>query len=109
MEGVVDNHAVQQAEVLYHGAAADVELAALVAGGVDARQHLHVLCYVGRAADGGHLLYLCRSQFLDAHLRLDAALFGLAVGDVHGLEHLGRRLEVDGDGDGAAVGEGHFL
>ena len=37
VEGVVDNHAVEEAEVLNHGAAADVELSALVAGGVDAR------------------------------------------------------------------------
>ena len=109
VEGVVDNHAVQQAEVLYHRAAAYVELAALVAGRVDARQHLHVLRYVGRAADGGHLLYLAGGELLHADLCLYTALLGLAVGNLHGLEHLCCRREVDGQGDDASVGDGDGL
>ena len=89
MERVIYNHAVQQAEVLYHGSATDVELSALVAGGTHARQHLHVLCDVGSAADGGHLLYLAGGQLLHAHLRLGAAFLHLVVGDFHRFKHLG--------------------
>lgn len=109
VEGVVDNHAVEEAEVLNHGAAADVELAALVAGGAHAGQHLHVLRYVGRAADGGHLLYLRRGDFLHADLCLQLALLLLAVGDFHGLEHLRRGPQVDGLGEDLALRKGNLL
>ena len=109
MEGVVDHHAVQQAEVLDHGASADVELAALVAGGVDAWQHLHVLRQVGGAADGGHLLYLRGGDFLHADLRLHLAFFFFAVGDFDSTEQLCRGLEVDGLGDDAVLLEDNLL
>ena len=40
VEWVIDNHAVEKAEVLNHGATADIELSALVASGVDSRKYL---------------------------------------------------------------------
>ena len=90
VEGVVDHHTVEEREVLHHRAAADVELAALVAGRVDAGQHLQVLRQVGLAADGGHLLDLRGGDFFDRHLRLHLAFAGLVGRDDDVLQaHLG--------------------
>ena len=109
MEGVVDNHAVEQREVLYHGAAADVELSALVAGGVDAGQHLQVLCQVGLSADGGHLLYLRGGDFLDGHLCLHAAFLGAVACYHHVVEHGGGGLELDVESERLSFGEGDLF
>ena len=89
MEGVVYNHAVQKAKVLNHGTATDVKLSALVAGGVDSREYLEVLGKVGGAADGGHLLDLRGSDFLDRDLRLYFTFLDAAVGHDDGLEGFG--------------------
>ena len=109
VEGVVDNHAVEQAEVLYHRTSADVQLAALVAGGTHTGQHLHVLRQVGDASDGGHLLYLRRGDFLHAHLCLHLPFLLLAVHNLHSLQQLCCRLQVDGLRDGAALLERNLL
>ena len=93
VEGVVDNHAVEEAEVLDHGAAADVELSALVAGGVDAGEYLEVLSEVGGAADGGHLLDLRGGDFLDGNLCLYLAFLYTVVGDIDGTEGLALGFE----------------
>ena len=106
VEGIVDNHPVEEAEVLYHGAAADVELATLVAGGVDAGQYLEVLRQVGGAADGGHLLDLRGSDFLDRDLCLYLAFFDAVVGDNYILEHGGGAFKGDVACEGLSLGEG---
>ena len=108
VEWVVDNHTVEQREVLYHRAAAYVELAALVARRVDARQHLQVLCQVSLAADGGHLLYLRGGDLLDRHLRLHTSFLPLVGGDDDVLEFHRGRFEVNVARDGLML-EGYRL
>ena len=56
VEGIVDEHSIQQKHILYRGAASDVQLTALVAGGNHTGQHLQVLRKVGCAANRRHLL-----------------------------------------------------
>src|SRR5574344_2166790 len=74
MKRIIYYHAVQQTQVLYHAAAANIELSALVACGVDAGQHLHVLSQIALSANRGHLLYLCGTNLLHTHLRALAPL-----------------------------------
>ena len=84
MEGIINHHAVQKHLVLYGRAATDVELSALVAGGVDSGEHLEVLCKVGGATDRGHLAYLCGTDFFYRDLGLYFSLLNTLVGDIDG-------------------------
>ncbi len=109
VEGIIDDHAIEEAEVLDHGAAADIELTALVAGGVDAGKHLHVLGQVGGATDGWQLLNLRGGDLFDGNLGLCATLFHTVGGDIDGFEHLDGGLEADFDIERAATMDLYLL
>ena len=92
-----------------HGATTDVELAALVAGGVDTRQDLEILGEVGGAADGRHLLDLGGGDFFDRYLGLNFAFFNSVVGYCDGAEELGGGFEGDVSDNGLAFGNGNAI
>ena len=58
VEGVVQNRAVKQKHVLHGSTTAHIELAALVAGGYNAGQHLQILREIRLSSDGRHLTHV---------------------------------------------------
>ena len=119
VERVVNQQPVKQQHVLDGSATAHVKLAALVAGGYDARQHLQVLREIGLPPDGWHLLDVFGS---------DGNYGGACLGDHavafctnhHPLQHKvgffqveilrenGALVQFDGDNDGVVAHVGDF-
>ena len=98
VEGVVDQHAVEQDLVLDGRPATDVELPALVAGGDEARQDLQGLDEVRRAAEAGDALDVRRTDGLNGSADLGGLFFTVRA-HLGALERhdLGGQQEVLGD------------
>ncbi len=63
MEGIINNHSVEQNLVLYGRSAADIKLPALVASKNYTRQYLKVLGKVGLPTNGWYLFDLAWRNF----------------------------------------------
>ena len=79
MEGIVNNHAVEQHFVLDGRSAADVQLTALVARADESRQDLQRLDQIRLSTKTRNLLQITRSDGLDRHVDLGGLLFPVGV------------------------------
>ena len=92
VERAIEDDAVEQEHILDGRAAAHINLAALVAGGDDARQHLQILGKVGLTADGGHLAHILGRDTDDGGACFLLAPLSLTH-NLHRLQHRGRGLQ----------------
>ena len=98
VEGVVDQHAVEQDLVLDGGPTSDVELTTLVTCGDESRQHLEGLDEVRRATKTGDALDVRRADGFDRRADLGGLFFAVGAHFCAFKRHnLGGKQEVFGD------------